>query len=284
MEKKEIKSDEVLFKPLFKTAVVLSIIIAVLMAVATLGGLLIKDLYRDNLTVTSAWYGNDIITLFIAIPLLVLSLVFLKRGSPHAILVWLGMLFYTLYNYAFYLFGASFNSFFLIYVALFTLSIFALIFGIASLDDNNIKKHLRISPKLKWISGYMMLVSLLLGLFHVAISLSYIFTGQVPGIVINIEHPTNIISALDLSFVVSFGFLGAIWLWKGQTWGYVLAVMWNIKGAVYLLALSLASVQTFRLGAADDIFQLALWGPIGIGCIISSVLLLRNLGFNKSQV
>ncbi len=234
------------------------------------------DLYRDNLLVSAAWFGNDLITLLLATPLFVLSLVYVKRGSQPALLVWLGMLFYTLYNYAFYLFGAAFNTFFLIYV-LFAFSTVALIFGTATLHVGGIEKYLRPDPMNKWVGGFMMLVVVLLGLFHISLSLGYVITGEVPEIIANIGHPTNVIAALDLSFVVPFGFLGALWLWKGQTWGYVVAVIWNIKGAVYLIALSLASIQAFRVGAADDLFQLALWGPLAVGCIASSLLLLRNI-------
>jgi len=44
------------------------------------------------------------------------------------------MLLYSLYNATFYLFGAAFNSLFLVYTAVFTLSGFALMFGLLSLD------------------------------------------------------------------------------------------------------------------------------------------------------
>ena len=97
-----------------RTAYRLSAIIIVLALVASLGGLFIKDIYRDNTFVTAAWNGNDFVTLVIALPLLVVSLILSMRGSQRAQLVWLGMLDYMLYNYAFYLFGAAFNSFFLI--------------------------------------------------------------------------------------------------------------------------------------------------------------------------
>lgn len=68
--------------------------------------------------------------------MLVAALVLARRGSGRAQLVWLGMLAYTLYNYAFYLFGAAFNSLFLVYAALFTLSVFALLFGLVALDND----------------------------------------------------------------------------------------------------------------------------------------------------
>lgn len=98
----------------FKLAYVLSAMITILTIAASAGGLFIDDLYRDNTLITAAWRGNDLVTLVVGVPLLVAALIFLRRGSQRAQLIWLGMLRYTLYNYAFYLFGASFNRFFLI--------------------------------------------------------------------------------------------------------------------------------------------------------------------------
>src|ERR1044071_4098542 len=141
------------------TPYTLSIIIAILATIASAGGLLLHGLYRDNAFVTTTWLGNDAITLFLAVPILVGSLFFSARGSHKAQLVWMGALDYMLYNYAFYLFGASFNAFFLLYAALLGLSIFALIFGLINLDVNGIRQQFRERTPVKWIGGYFLFVA-----------------------------------------------------------------------------------------------------------------------------
>ncbi len=258
-------------------AYVLSTVILILTIVASAGGVFANALYRDNLLVTSGWYGNDLVTLLVAAPILAAALVLARRGSQRARLVWLGMLAYTLYNYAFYLFGAAFNSLFLVYVALFALSIFALVFGLAGFDAKGISERFRASTPVRWISGYMLVLALFLGGFHIALSLSYVFTGQVPQMIVAVGHPTNLIAALDLTMVVSVNVLGAIWLWKRQPWGYVLAAIANVKGAVYMLALTASVVSAFQAGATDELTQIALWGLIGVASLIASVFLLGNL-------
>ena len=102
---------------------VLSALIAILATVASAGGLFLDGLYLDNPLVTAALRGNDLITLVIAVPLLALAMLWARRGSQCAQLVWMGALGYMLYNYIFYLYGAAMNRFFLVYVALVTLSI-----------------------------------------------------------------------------------------------------------------------------------------------------------------
>ena len=271
-------------KSTYQPAFILSVIILLFMALASSGGLFIDSLYQDNYLVTSGWYGNDLATLLLAVPVMAVSLILSKRGSLRAQLVWLGMLFYSLYNYAFYLFGAAFNSLFLVYVSIFTLSIFALIFGIYSVNVRVILEHFKPGTPVKKIGGFMIIVALFLGLFHVAVSMNYVFTGQLPEMIVVLDQSTNLISALDLSLTVSFGLFGAILLWKRRAWGYVVAVIWNVKSAVYLTALSAATVSGFLAGASDNMIELALWAPIGVGCLISLVVLLKNMEPVKNEV
>jgi len=82
--------------------------------------------------------------------------------------------------------------------------------------------------------------------------------------------------------VVSLGLVSAVWLWRRRPWGYVLVVMWNVKGAVYMAALSSAAVQAYRTGASKDIMQVALCGPIGVGCVVSFIVLLGSMESSHS--
>jgi hypothetical protein len=260
-----------------RSAYVLSAIIVILAIVVSAGGLFTDDLYRDNALVTAGWFGNDLVTLVVAVPVLVAALILSMRGSLRAWLVWLGMLGYTLYNYAFYLFGAAFNRFFLLYVALFALSIFALIFELAQLDVNEVARRFQARTPVKWISGYMLFVAVGLGGVEVAQSLSFAVTGQVPQVIVDVAHPTGVIFALDLSLVVPFFALGAIWLWERRPWGYVLGAILNIKGAVYMLALIGASVSAARADFPGAAAQIPLWGFLLAGSLIASGLLLGNV-------
>ncbi len=260
-----------------RSAYVLSVLIIVLTAVASGGGLLIDGLYQGNDLLVAGWFGNDLVTLLVAVPLLVVSLILSIRGSRRAQLVWLGMLAYTLYNFAYYLFGTAFNSFFLIYVTLFDLSIFALIFALVRLDVGAVARAFQPSTPARWIAGFMAFVAVGLTVVYSAASLDFVFTGQVPEIVTLTGHPTSIVYALDLSLVVPWFVLAAIWLWQRRPWGYVLATLLNVKGAVYMLALSAVTVSAVRAGASDDLAQVGLWGTIGVLSVIASAVLLRNV-------
>jgi hypothetical protein len=260
-----------------KTPYNLSIIIAVLGVITSAGGLLLNDLYRDNLFVTSAWKGNDLITLFIAVPILIIAMIYSKRGSHKAQLIWMGVLDYMLYNYAFYLFGAAFNWFFLLYVALLGLSIFALIFGLIDLDINGITGQVRERMPVGWIAAYMLFVAIGLSLIYIAQSLGFIFTGEVPAIVTNTGHPTNIVFALDLTLLVPFLFLGAIWLIKRNSWGYVLAGISTVKGPLYTIVLTAGSLWAANAGVPGVAEQVPLWIVLTVLGLIACGLFYGNM-------
>jgi hypothetical protein len=109
------------------------------------------------------------------------------------------------------------------------------------------------------------------------------WSGEPPAIVSTVGHPTNVIAALDLSLVVSVSVLAAVWLWRGNPWGYVLAVVTTVKGALYMLALSAATLSAYDAGASGDVSALALWVSIGVGCLLAAWALLRHLPAGSSR-
>lgn len=255
----------------------LSIVIAILAVVASAGGLFWDGLYQDNSFVTTLWGGNDLVTMIVAVPILVVAMVFSLRGSHRAQLVCLAMLNYMLYNFAFYLFAAAFNWFFLVYVALFTLSILALIFGLVNVDANLIAQRFQARTPVKWISGYLLLVAFGLGTIYIIQSLNFILTGQLPDIVVKTGHPTSVIFAVDLSLLVPVFVIGAIWLWKRKPRGYVLATMSKVKGTTYTLVLTVVALWGANAGvpgASDEILQ---WLFLTIAGLVGSLLLLGNM-------
>lgn len=265
-----------MIQPHSKHTTYLTIAISLLAAIASAGGLLLNGLYRDNAFVTTTWLGNDFITLFLAVPILVASLILAQRGSARAQLVWLGALDYMLYNYAFYLFGAAFNAFFLIYAALLALSILALIFGLVNLDLDRVAASASKGMPVKWIGGYFLFVAIGLGFVYVLQSLSFVFTGILPAIVTMSAHPTNVVFALDLTLLIPWLIIGALWLMKRKTWGTVIAGVINIKGPLYTLVLAVNSVLVFNSGISPT-NELPLWGTLTVLGLIASGLFYKNM-------
>lgn len=255
---------------------VLSIIIAILAACVSLGGLFMQNLYRDNALVVAAWQGNDIVTLFLVVPVLLISLFFMQRKSAKARLFWMGSLWYMIYNYLFYMFGAAFNVFFLPYIAIFTLSGYTLIFALIQTDAIALSRLFSARTPVKWIGGFMIFFAVLLGTLWIMMSLSFIFTGVVPPSITQTDHPTGVVFAADLSLLIPALFFSAVLLWKKQPWGYVLSAIVLVKATAYGLVLLIMSVVSFVKQGIVDPF-IVLWSILTLGCLLSLAVLLGKM-------
>jgi hypothetical protein len=253
--------------------------IAVFAAIASAAGLFMPELYRDNDLTTAALRGNDLVTLFIAVPLLLATAIRGKSGSDRIRLGWMGTLVYMLYNYIFYLYGASFNAMFLLYVALVVLSAYALIFGLAGFNAEKIAQQFSSKTPVRLIAGFMLFFGALLSLLWIGMSLSFIATGVVPLAITQTDHPTGVVFATDLTILIPAFFLGAVWLWKRQAWGYVLSAMMLVKACTYGIAMIAMSVFAAKSDTGSDPFLL-LWVFLTLGCIISALFL---FGAMKSE-
>lgn len=252
-----------------KIAFILSAGVAALAALASAGGLLLPQLYRDSEFFKAAWLSNDLVTLAVAVPLLLTALVLARRGSQRAALVWVGALAYMIYNYAFYLFGAAFNAFFLLYAALFTLSFYALVLALSIMDISGIGRQFSAGTPVKWIAVFLFFISMPLIFVEGGQCIRFIFTGRPPA-------TPPLIFALDLTVVVPNTILAGVLLWQRRPWGFVLAAIMLVKALVYGLVLvtgtSLIAVR--GIGPWDPLMPF--YSTVAVGGLTGLFFLLKG--------
>lgn len=258
-------------------AYVLSALVAVTMAAVSAGGVFATAwLYRDNPLITSTFRGQDIVTLVVAVPLLLAGLILELRGSLRGRLLWLSMLFYAMYGYLFYAVGAAFNVFFLLYVATFGLALYALLFSVPRIDLLPIATVMRGRAARMVAIVYMLLVAAGLGLLWTGISLSYLVTREIPAPIVVSGHPTGVVFAIDLVFIVPPMLIGASWLLRGRPVGWVLAAVMSLSGTVYTLSLAAASIEVARTGVGTG-GEFAIWAILTLLGAVTAALLLAGV-------
>ena len=218
-----------------RVAVYLSTLVALLMIVASAAGLLVDGLYRDALSTSSMLRAYDLVTLVVVVPVLAVSLVGVRRGSPLAELVWVGLLAAAVYTYAIYVFGTAFNDLFLVHVATFSAAIFALVLALASLDAHAVADRLRPRTHARLVAGVLDLLALGLGGMWIAAAGRFVVTGEVPGGSALVETDTivHLGIALDLALLVPVYAAAAVLLWRRAAWGYILAAVVLVSGVVH---------------------------------------------------
>lgn len=256
-----------------------SLVVLFLMVAQSAIGLLVPSVYRDPLWILWAWKGNDIVTLAIVAPMLGLSIA--RGSSPRSRIVWLGSLAYDVYNYAYYLFGATLNALFPLYVALFVGSILALVLVLAKTDRAAIRDSFRPSTPRRIIAGTLTATGLALCAVWLSQWAGLVFMGK--SIDVGPEV-ARLIAALDLSIMVPSLVAGGVLLWRKNDWGWVLAPMASILSATYMLVLTVSSLLSARASIPGAAAQVPLWAALMTMLALVSAVLVRNAAPRGSPV
>jgi hypothetical protein len=226
--------------------------------------------------------GNELVTLVVSVPALVLTMIYSARGSIRARLIWLGALYYMFYNYAFYVFGMPVTKLYLPLITAFTLSGFALALGIHNLDAEAISRRFSPRTPARILALWFLWVGIQVALLWISQWVRFLRTGQVPNIN-GSQTEYQVVAAVDLSLMVSVLVAAAYLLWRRRPWGYVLGVMLSVQGALYTAVMAMGCVVEWKVSGA---LLLSNWF---IGCVVGcaasllwlSVLLL-SVKFPKS--
>jgi len=254
--------------------------LAGLMLVQALLGLLLQRHYRDEEWIRAAWFGNDWVTLVVGVPLLAAGRMFAARGSVRGLLFWLGMIGYAVYNYAYYLFGATLNVFFPLYVVSLVLSAVTLVLALSRVDVGHVAASFRSRTPVRIIGGYLVFVGIGLASVWIAMWAAYVFAGRPTPVA---PEAFKLVAALDISIMATVLGLGGILLWQRQAWGYVVAAIAGIQGSLYLLVLSVNSVIAIHRGLVNTPGELSMWGSLAILTSTATLLLLMNARADRSH-
>ena len=236
----------------------LTAVVAVLAEGASTAGLWLPGLYAGAAAVEAMLRGYDRITLVVVAPLLALTLVPGWRDRPAAHLLRASMLAYSVYNYAYCLFGAGLNAGLLAYLAIFTASLFGLVLSLVAVDMAGLAARFRARTPARAVAVIMLLLGLPLAAFQLSGLAGFAVTGVVPQEPSQLVVPlvfTRLGAVLDLALLVPVYLLAAVWLWRRPSWGYLLASVVLVAGFVHQLSYmaGMASQRTAAIpGAAFD--------------------------------
>jgi hypothetical protein len=229
-----------------KVVIWLSSLIAVLALVAAAIGLFYQDggsafsfttlqgqivqiygqgLYHYDIPITAVGFrAADAVTLVLAIPLLVLSIVLYRRGSLKGGLLLVGALAYFLYNYGSMAFGAAYNSLFLVYVALFSASLFGLVLTFTSFDLQALPTHFSTGLPRRGMGMFLVVSGVILALVWLVLSIvPALLQGTVPSVVAS--YTTFITGVVDEGIVAPALIVAGVLLLRRAPTGYLLAPM-----------------------------------------------------------
>jgi len=249
----------------------LSLLVAILMALVSAAGILYRAIVYPTEALLQTFVPNDVVNLFIGLPILLGSMGLAWRGKLVGLLCWTGALFFVLYNYIAYVFAMPLNWAFLLHLTLAMLSAYTLSGLVASIDGKVVQQRLSGAVPEKFAGGVLAGCGLL-------------FLLRAMGVIVNALSSGTLIAETDLAVNVSDFFIspalvvGGLLLWRRQEFGYVtgLGLLFQVSMlfmalVIFLLLQPLLTTVPF---AATDVIVVLVMGLI---CFVPFVLFARGV-------
>lgn len=212
----------------------------------------------DTVFVAASSRGTDVVTLALGVPLLVFALVLYRRSSTRGALVLAGALGYFLYVYASRALGNAYNGLFLVYIALFSASLFAFLLAIRSIDLTALASRLVVERPRRGLAGFLLTSALVTTLAWLVPLLGVVARRDSPKYLDT--YTTTVTDVLDLGVLVPAMVVAAALILRRAAFGYVLAIV--------LLVLLLFVAATISVGT---VFQLAADVSFSTGEIVGPI-------------
>ena len=235
-----------------------------------------RGLYRyDTVSYAAQAIGQDAATLLVGIPLLFLGLLLARKGSLRGELLLAGGLGYMLYTYTSYSFLSAYNEFFLVYVALFSLSLFAFILALSGMDTERVSRSVSGGMPRRGIAVFLLLLAAFLTLAWLGRIVPSLLAGTPPP---GLEaYSTLVIQALDLGIIVPVSVVTAVLLWQKKPWGYTLTSVLLVKALMMGAALVAMIIAQVWAGVSVGAVESAIFSGIALAALAFTALLFRNI-------
>ncbi len=243
-----------------------------------------KGLYKHmSKDVAPQGIAQDYVTLFVAIPLLIIALLWARRGSLRGRYLLAGTLGYFLVTYLFYLVMAMYNALFLVYSALLGLSFFAFALVFRSLVQASPKQYFDKNTPHKTTGGFLIFNTLAIALLWLGVVIPPLLDGSV--IPQQAEHYTTlIVQGLDLGLLLPLSFISGLLFIQRKPMGYLLAPIYFGFLSLMMTALTAKVLAMAQLGqeVIPAIIIIPLFNITAIVCTIFILKHIQSTGYENS--
>jgi len=230
---------------------------------------------HDSVSMAAQARAQDGVTLFLGVPLLILSLFLTVKGLIKGRLMLAGTLGYFLYTYASYCFLAMYNSMFLVYVAAFSTSFYAFILILISFDTRKLADYFKETFPVKSIGAFIWFIGFVVAMMWLGQIINPLVKGVTPEI---LGHYTTLtIQAMDLAVLVPLSGITGFMVIHKQPFGYLLASIVIIKGVSLLTSISAMIGAMIVAGVKVSPIETIIFPVFNVGMIVCFVILLKNV-------
>ena len=201
--------------------------------------------------------GWDMLTLFVVVPALLASAVFVARGSLKGRLVAAGLLGYVAYQYLMYAVFWALGPLLPAFVVLYPLALAGIVWIVSTIDVPALPSRFSARFPRKTMAVFSALMALQLIVMwsqRIAIGLS----GDLAGASL-LGTTTLAVQALDLGIIVPLALATAYFAWRRRPIGYLLTAVFAVKGVTMSGAICAMLISAWMVEGALDVGPFALF-------------------------
>jgi hypothetical protein len=218
--------------------------------------------------------------MLVAVPILLVSLFFARKGSLKGRMLLAGTLLYFFLTYLFYLTMAMFNPMFLVYVFLLSASFFALFLTLVSLNSENLPEHVQPGMPVKFLGGFLIFNAIAIGSLWMQVVIPPLFQDTIP---VDLDHYTTlIVQGLDLALFLPISFLTGLFLVKRAPVGYLFGPVYYVFLSLLMTALT-GKIIAMSLAGANVIPVIFIIPLINLTTILGAFLVFMKIGKGKGS-
>ncbi len=236
--------------------------------------------YYDTVSFAAQQQGNDFVTLLVGLPLLAVSTWLAFRAKPgsatglRSLLLLTGTLGFFLYTYMSMSFLTAYNQLFLVYVALFSLSLVAFLLSVLSVDVRALPQAFTDRLPQRGIAALLLVAGVFLLVAWLGRIVPPLLKNQIPVL----ENTTTlVIQALDLGLIVPLVILAAILLLRRSVWGYLLSSVAVMKIITMGLAVCVMGVNMTLAGTPESPVLVGIFLALTLANLVMAYQLLKSV-------
>jgi hypothetical protein len=207
-----------------------------------------SGLYKDmSAEVAPQGIAQDFVTLFIAVPVLLISFFLAGRGSWRGNVVLCGTLFYFFVTYLFYLVMGMYNAMFLVYIVLAGASFFSFIKVLGSFELSLFREAFSNTALARLAGTFLVLVAVSIGFLWLSIVVPPLLDGSIVPKE-TAHYTTLIVQGLDLALLLPAAVISGVLLIRKKNEGFLYTSVYLVFLSLLMTALTAKLIAMATLG------------------------------------
>ncbi len=235
-----------------------------------------KGIYRHmSADVAIQGIAQDYVTLFVAIPVLLIALVGYRKRSLQGHFLLAGTLGYFLVTYLFYTAMGMYNIMFLPYVALLGLSFFCFFLAVRQLGSLHVAGIFSPNAPHRFVGWFLVVNAIGIAFLWLNIVVPPLLDGSIyPA---ELQHYTTlIVQGFDLGLLLPISFVVGILLIRKKPDGFLYATLYVIFLSLFMTALT-AKIIAMAMHGVNVIPVIFIIPTINLITIASAVMMIRRI-------